>query len=432
MNPSAFLEIASGFGLHLHEWTAPAMVRIVHDRWAAEHRAVSCARGCHPTTRAASLFAPYFVPSVPVTSDVPSAEDATQGRGTSLEARALRAVRPAVAIKQRKGGGCVVVKSRMKYKGDFRRDRKPIERFTDASRLALLKRINSFDESIVRGELGVFVTLTYGKVYPSRFKRWKAQLKAFRAALERLYGHLGVVWKLEPQRRGAPHFHLLVFFRQKPDVAGLREFVRRAWSRIVDPCRVPMKPGEKRARIDPEGVGRARRLSGVKWLRTEVTPIRHFGGVISYAVKYIEKDSSRDGVLCNRRGEPIAPGRFWAIWRPELLQSAELGECGDEVAMVRARRMLRKYVEKREAKLRRRSSWAGAGVPSLTAFVPERIASRIFDHCMPWRRLGLTFDQWRAMEMQYRRRLYIERIKEELDYPPEFPAWDSGGCLESS
>src|SRR5690606_1419342 len=54
------------------------------------------------------------------------------------------------------------------------------------------------------------VTLTYPRHWPTDPRSWKKHLDAWRKRMQRAWGRLPAVWKLEPQRRGAPHFHLLV------------------------------------------------------------------------------------------------------------------------------------------------------------------------------------------------------------------------------
>jgi hypothetical protein len=57
----------------------------------------------------------------------------------------------------------------------------------------------------------LFVTLTYHHSWGELSKDWKADLDAFRKRLYRKYGEFPAIWRLEFQKRGAPHFHLLMF-----------------------------------------------------------------------------------------------------------------------------------------------------------------------------------------------------------------------------
>ena len=56
------------------------------------------------------------------------------------------------------------------------------------------------------------LTLTYPSTYSDNFQVWKKNLDEFVAFnLCRLLPNIFVMWKLEPQKRGAPHYHLLIF-----------------------------------------------------------------------------------------------------------------------------------------------------------------------------------------------------------------------------
>ena len=58
--------------------------------------------------------------------------------------------------------------------------------------------------------VALFVTLTYPSDWPGDPARWKRDLDAFGKWICRFAPGVGAIWKLEPQQRGAPHFHLLV------------------------------------------------------------------------------------------------------------------------------------------------------------------------------------------------------------------------------
>lgn len=56
----------------------------------------------------------------------------------------------------------------------------------------------------------LFATLTYGE-YSIDCKDWKRDKAAFERRLKRKFPAAGWIWRLESQRRGAPHYHLLIF-----------------------------------------------------------------------------------------------------------------------------------------------------------------------------------------------------------------------------
>lgn len=80
--------------------------------------------------------------------------------------------------------------------------------------------------------LPCFVTLTYPAVYNTDPKAWKKDLHDFtmRLARKSAFEDVAGIWKLEPQRRGAPHYHLLLWNVSLED---LRAYVPKAWNEIV-------------------------------------------------------------------------------------------------------------------------------------------------------------------------------------------------------
>jgi len=83
---------------------------------------------------------------------------------------------------------------------------------------------------VKRGELPCFVTLTYPSVYSDDPKVWKKNREAFFNRLDRVFPSWSGVWKLEPQKRGAPHFHLLIW---GVSLYELQKFVPQAWYEVV-------------------------------------------------------------------------------------------------------------------------------------------------------------------------------------------------------
>ncbi len=127
----------------------------------------------------------------------------------------------------------------------------------------------------------LFITLTYPAQFSADPQDWKRDLDAFLKRLKRHFRIVAVVWKLEPQERGAPHYHLLVF--RLEDIP--RQWVSQAWYEIV-------------------GTGRAEHLRA----GTRVEVIRSWNGVMSYASKrYMGKVIEHIPTWWKN------PGRFWGV-----------------------------------------------------------------------------------------------------------------------
>jgi hypothetical protein len=154
-----------------------------------------------------------------------------------------------------------------------------VREFTRRSRTRLQQTLCAVPIAHVgRGLL--FVTLTYPRAWPGSWPTWKRQLDTVLKRLRRKFPAFGAVWKLEPQRRGAPHFHILVV--GVPFIA--KAWLSRAWYEVVRS-------------------GDTRHLAA----GTQVQLARSHRGVVSYAAKYTAKRQDlppdwQEGV-----------GRFWGV-----------------------------------------------------------------------------------------------------------------------
>lgn len=92
-----------------------------------------------------------------------------------------------------------------------------VKEFSSASRRRLAKLVNCIGDSCS------FLTLTYPFCYPGAGEA-KSDLRAFFKRILRRFPSSGIVWKLEYQKRQAPHFHIFLFGVPFPEVARLRQF----------------------------------------------------------------------------------------------------------------------------------------------------------------------------------------------------------------
>jgi hypothetical protein len=153
--------------------------------------------------------------------------------------------------------------------------------FSKSSRKRLLQRVASLDQD-TRPPL--FLTLTYPSVWPKVPATWKKHLAAFYKRVCRKYPmcNVAVLWRLEPQKRGAPHFHLLVF--GVPFIA--YKWVAEVWAEIT---------------------------SGNSSSCSRVERVRSWRGAMSYASKYLGKNLD-GGEFKTDDGEVIdSVGRHWGV-----------------------------------------------------------------------------------------------------------------------
>lgn len=149
-------------------------------------------------------------------------------------------------------------------------------------------RLNKKMAMLKKHHLPLFVTLTYHEDYPERFEGFKRDLDNFFKRLFRHFPDAGVIWKLEYQERGAPHFHLMLWGVSLDDAM---QFIPQAWYEIA-------------------GNGSTYHLA---WHKGElgngnencVQPIRSWNGVVSYAAKYMAKldNDNRGGRVWGARGK---------------------------------------------------------------------------------------------------------------------------------
>lgn len=114
--------------------------------------------------------------------------------------------------------------------------REKIVGYTLKSRRTLLEKLLSVDWSKIPKENVCEATLTYPAVYPKDGKTVKRHLDTIAKRLDREWkerGGITFAWKLEFQRRGAPHYHLLIVLPRPVDKTALREWFAENWSNIV-------------------------------------------------------------------------------------------------------------------------------------------------------------------------------------------------------
>ena len=166
-----------------------------------------------------------------------------------------------------------------------------IRGFSMASRRNLLRRIASINRKVFRAskERLISITLTYPHVYPEDPRVCQNHLKAFRKRLQRKYGAFAAFWRLGIQKRGAFHFHLLLFVpRSFGRIDVLRSFISSSWYEVCG----KVSEGHLHA-------------------GTRVEEIRNWKQASSYAERYLAKEEEFP--------QDLETGRIWGIWNEKLL-----------------------------------------------------------------------------------------------------------------
>ena len=162
--------------------------------------------------------------------------------------------------------------------------RKPIDGFSPSARRRLMAMIAGVRRD---APLPMFITLTYPEVFPDP-KTSKRHLDTFFKRFKRAFPAGGSIWKLEPQQRGAPHFHIMTW---GCDLLQVMQFVPQAWFEIAgsnDQKHLMWHCGE---------LGN----------QHCVQQVRKFEGVRSYASKYLGKTFEVAG------WQGRWTGRYWGV-----------------------------------------------------------------------------------------------------------------------
>jgi len=148
--------------------------------------------------------------------------------------------------------------------------------FSRQSRGRLLKTLSKLNRQVVSRAL--FVTLTYPLSESVSFSLCKRHLDSFAKRLARKFARCAVIWRMELQKNGTPHFHLIVLGQRFIP----HEWVRRCWSQIVYGG------------------------NGAKYIRTETRRVVSFKEALSYAAKYAAKLPDNEA--------SDTEGRVWGIF----------------------------------------------------------------------------------------------------------------------
>jgi len=200
---------------------------------------------------------------------------------TALSSRPL----PVVTLA---GGGCLLRVQGPCVPRETRQtwNRGVVTGFSRASRKRLMETLAKVDQQQLRVK-PLFLTLTYPGEYSEDPAIWKRDHDTFLKRLARKHPEASAIWRLEFQKRGAPHFHLLLFNVKWLD----KKWVSKCWYQIV---------GSLDKRHENAG--------------TRIERVRTWRGVMWYASKYMAKRT--DG------GAERAVGRLWGIHNKAALPIA--------------------------------------------------------------------------------------------------------------
>jgi len=188
--------------------------------------------------------------------------------------------------------------------------RKAIQTFTPKARKNMLETVSRINWT---GKTAQFITLTYH----SNMRDAQTAKKHLRAFLKRLYrrwGNVPALWKLEPQRRGAWHFHLLIW--DLPYIS--TETILEHWREVTGEDTItqvkiePIQHAKKARGYVSKYIGK---IITEQFLRTVVL---HALGCPSWVIFFAVLD------CVPNQATSVFPGRFWGIENRFNMQWATL------------------------------------------------------------------------------------------------------------
>ena len=222
-----------------------------------------------------------------------------------------------------------------------------VQTYSRQSRNNFLKTLLSIDYSVMGKP--AFLTLTYPGEYSEDARIWKDDLHLFIVRLRKEFRSACGTWKIEPQKRGAPHYHL--FLWNGPDLTTMKgkAWLSRVWFEVV-------------------GSGDKKHLSAGTSVQTEINTIKE----IYYMAKYQTKNEK--GTKSEIFEYKI--GRYWGMFgRKNIRISHEEMEIPKNLYF-KIRRVLRKKLEKRTTKTRYKEIMRGSQA-GLWAEVSEKTILRL-------------------------------------------------------
>lgn len=230
--------------------------------------------------------------------------------------------------------------------------------FSKASRRRMLRKVAQVDDS--RAGRATFVTLTMPGTWGRPATRelawlvyggaaaWKVALDTWLHRVGRRWPGVFGIWKLEPQERGAPHFHLLLW--GVPD--GSAAWVARSWWEVV-------------GSNEPDHLAAGTRT---EWLRS-------VNGTMFYCAKYCAKP-----VSAHASHDWAHVGRWWGAHRWKLAPVSIVARSCSDSQWVQIRRCFRRWMRKRGVRMGRCESTACGPWPArvgVSVFLPSADVARL-------------------------------------------------------
>jgi hypothetical protein len=248
-----------------------------------------------------------------------------------------------------------------------------ITEFSKRSRHRLLFKLGNIDQRQILYR-PLMATLTYGDDWPTSPVKWKRDLQALVKRILRRYPSAAIIWRMEPQKRGAPHFHLLIFNLRFLPFGQVAQW----WADITNG--------------NPASCSRVER-------------VRSWRGVMSYASKYLAKlDGDNRQFLSGPNGKALSEvGRLWGVINAEALPTDVREFIAEDAQFHQLRRILHRH----KSSILRRAGHRHIPAPrdptvGFSSFLDWETSIQLVDGQLGGDRLIPLLRETRKLEMQAR------------------------------
>lgn len=191
--------------------------------------------------------------------------------------------------------------------------RDAIVEYSMKSRKRFFEKLLTIDWEAIPTETIKEITLTYPAIYPKDGEVLKSHLHAYSKRVKRFcrdFGGVSFIWKMEFQKRGAPHYHLIIVTAREIPIEVLRKWALESWSDLVSKW---IKKQEDYTEEEMENAIELHKKAGI-----EADGVRKSKqGLISYLVWYIHKGSYKGKAKEYQHEVPKEyqnVGRWWGIY----------------------------------------------------------------------------------------------------------------------
>jgi len=191
--------------------------------------------------------------------------------------------------------------------------RESVTQYSMKSRKRFFEKMLTIDWDKIPSDNIRELTLTYPSIYPKDGQVLKSHLNAYAKRIKRFcrdYGDVTFIWKMEFQRRGAPHFHLMIITRKPIPLEKFRSWGLKSWNDLVGKW-ILAEDGysgdEKKQAIEKHA------KAGIEADKVK----KSTKGLVNYMVWYISKGSYKGLAKDYQHEVPKEyqnSGRWWGIY----------------------------------------------------------------------------------------------------------------------